>query len=257
MKSLYSLIAFAIWIVTFMSCHDYAEPSMTAITLKGDTIPLLLSVDIDDDEFRYYKKDSLLLQIKSKKESTLFAATQDTISYLIKKDSIIILNTDEFYTVKDNLIVSGPSRISGKRIVYFYDKDTRLVKSGNIDECGDMGSCRYYIWKDEELQSVTAISGNIRINEELFYSHDRRKNYYGGLAYYIYHLLGEYDIPFILLGYYGKIPNSDLIEIKHKTSESSTNIKNIYDEDGFLCGFYRDFQNLKLKLTLKNYEFLK
>ena len=72
----------------------------------------------------------------------------------------------------------------------------------------------------------------------------------GGLCYYIDHL-GWERIPFILLGYYGDIPQDDLKKVTNEIFRSGKDdiYENHFDDEGNLIKFYFPERGVSLELN--------
>lgn len=242
----------------FSSCRNYPPEASSYIVIEGDTIPMFASALIDfnaysekktyqDIERRvYYRNDSIIVDIAI--EEAKDYRFQDTTVYLLKDDSIINMKTNEFYLLKNGHIIEED--VIGAKGVIINEYETNKLIKKYVE--GKEYSKLY--WNKENIDSIEFYDKEIDRREKRIFFYNlpaiRRETNNGGLCFYIDHL-GWDRIPFILLGYYGDIPQDDLKKVTNEIFRSGKDdiYENHFDNEGNLIKFYFPERGVSLELN--------
>ena len=241
----------------FSSCHNYPPEASSYIVIEGDTIPMFASALIDFNAYSeektyldlerraYYHNDSIIVDIAIEEAKDYWY--QDTTVYLLKDDSIINVKTNEFYLLKNGHIIAED--VIGAKGIIINEFETNKLVNTYVEG-------KVYLeshWTNENIDSIIVDDKEInRKGKKTFIynpstSQHETKN--GGLCYYIDHL-GWERIPFILLGYYGDIPQDDLKKVTNEIFRSGKDdiYENHFDDEGNLIKFYFPERGVSLEL---------
>ena len=242
----------------FYSCRNYPPKASSYVVIEGDTIPLFAAVLLDfnanheerrylDLERRaYYRNDSFIVDVAIEKAKDYWY--QDTTVYLLKDDSIINVKTNEFYLLKNGHIIAED--VIGAKGIIMNEYETNKLVNTYVE--GKIYSKSH--WTNRNIDSIIVDDKEInrRIKKTFYYNPSTSQHVIknGGLCYYIDHL-GWERIPFILLGYYGDIPQADLKKVTNEKFRSGKDgiYENHFDNEGNLIKFYFPERGVSLELN--------
>ena len=242
----------------FYSCRNYPPKASSYVVIEGDTIPMFATVLLDFNAYSvekkyldlerraYYRNDSFIVDVAIEKAKDYWY--QDTTVYLLKDDSIINVKTNEFYLLKNGHIIAED--VIGAKGIIMNEYETNKLVNTYVE--GKIYSKSH--WTNRNIDSIIVDDKEInrRIKKIFYYNPSTSQHVIknGGLCYYIDHL-GWERIPFILLGYYGDIPQADLKKVTNENFRSGKDgiYENHFDNEGNLIIFYFPERGVSLELN--------
>lgn len=248
----YNSIILFIFFASFLSSCLRSNDKLIAddfILFQGDSLFLLCGVmEKNTEEYnryseyertdRYYSnhEKNIVIDIQKVKQNAI--TTLDTIIYVVKEDSIInISNGYDYLLVKNNRIVKGYwGHKRNMRLGYVYDKEGCLIKTGLVDNHQTIqDNISSYVWEKGRIVSIRHFVGEDSITTCLY---DGEKGEFGTMDLYICQLVNRDALPFIVLGYYGHIPNYSISQTytldKAEKIRKDRCYHNYFDKDGRL-----------------------
>ena len=229
--------------------HPYVPSSAIEMEYEGERMTILCDVcefsrKSDLMSFSFYLNDrrntlvGIRVHTKDGREGM-----RDTIVYDIYHDSIVSRDGERFYYLEEGLIkCKALYSTHPLQLLCDYDSLRRLDKI----------SSRLYETQKWELHNLCFWEGKMMIREKwlinshpvfnIDYKDNRGHTKYGGLTFLIRDFFSRDDIPFILLGYYGIVPDDDLVSYTRKNGEmeSSITYHNKFGKNGFLKSTIRN-----------------
>lgn len=218
MKHCFTKCYLSVVMCLVVSCTGEPFSADEKFFFQGDSLCLLCGVMEKDADYGlmshgyehtdvYYtnrKKNVIVDLCKNVQNGT---TTLDTIIYVIKDDSIINeTRKSDYLLVKNRRIAKGLwGHKRNMRLGYVYDKEGCLIKTGIADNHQTIqDNISSYVWENGRIISIRYFVGEDSITNCLY---DGERGGFGTIELYICQLLNRDALPFIVLGYYGHVPN--------------------------------------------------
>ena len=238
-------------ILVYVFIHPYVPSAGKEMEYEGERMTILCDVcefsgksDLMRFSFYLNERRNTLVGIrvheKDRKEKM-----KDTIVYDIYQDSIVSRDGERLYYLEEGVIKCKVLYSTHPmQLLCDYDSLRRLEKiSSRLYDTQEWELHNLYRWEGKMLmREKWLLNGHPVFNID--YKDNRRHIKYGGFTFLFRDLFSRDDIPFILLGYYGVVPDDDLVSYTRKNGERETSItyQNKFGKNGILKRTIREDQ---------------
>jgi len=238
------LLFLVISCISFVQCTKRYGDGSARIVIGNDSLFMFLKLKEDSyfssDTYYYINKQRTMLysiEITHYKSGDV----SDTLEYTIGKDTIINETSGKLYIVKNNLIIAEKIMVHGNYFGYEYDTNRQLVRDGHLDKNGNI---RNYLSKQYSWQNGRVVSGSFVYDHLYSIDYKYKDSGYivnGGIGCYIWDFFDREHIPFIVLGYFGKIPEGNLCEVVYAANKKESIKRTYFDNEIEKGKFVRSF----------------